>query len=71
MVFFIQIERFKAIKVKYQDENGNEVFEQFDDNISELIQHEIDHLNGSLATDHLTDNKKIVMRKEWEEWCKT
>ena len=71
VVFFIQIERFKAIKVKYQDENGNEVFEQFDDNISELIQHEIDHLNGSLATDHLTDNKKIVMRKEWEEWCKT
>ncbi|MFX1306712.1 MAG: peptide deformylase, partial [Promethearchaeota archaeon] len=34
--------------------------------LSELVQHEIDHLNGILATDHLKDVKKIIMRSEWE-----
>ena len=33
---------------------------------SELLQHEIDHLDGILATDYLQDNRDIVMRSEWE-----
>lgn len=71
VAFFIQIERYKSIKVRYQDEKGNEVFEQFDGEMSELIQHEIDHLDGVLATDHLIDNKKIIMRCEWERRFKS
>jgi peptide deformylase len=66
VAFFVQIDRHKSIKVRYRDENGNEIFKQFEDDMSELVQHEIDHLNGILATDYLKDNKKIVMRNEWE-----
>ncbi|MFX1469874.1 MAG: peptide deformylase [Promethearchaeota archaeon] len=64
--FFVEIQRHKTIKVEYQDENGNLVFEDYSDVLSELVQHEIDHLNGILATDHLKDVKKIIMRSEWE-----
>ncbi len=67
VAFFINIARHKSIKVKYQNEKGKEdIIKQFDDDLSELFQHEIDHLYGKLATDYLVDNKKIMMRNEWE-----
>jgi len=64
--FFVKIQRTKQIKVKYQDIKGEEYVEEFSDDLSELFQHEIDHLYGILATDHLEDNKDIVMREVWE-----
>lgn len=67
LAFFIEILRQKAIKVEYQDEYGNIVFEDFSDDLSELVQHEIDHLHGVLATDHLKDVEKIIIRSEWEK----
>ena len=67
VAFFIKIERFKEIKVKYLDKKGITKIETFSDDLSELIQHEIDHLNGILATDHLKNSKQIVMRHEWEK----
>ncbi len=67
LAFFIKIERFKEIKVKYLDKEGTTIVETFSDDFSELIQHEIDHLNGILATDHLKNSKQIVMRHEWEK----
>ena len=67
IAFFIKIERFKEIKVKYLDIKGITKIETFNDDLSELIQHEIDHLNGILATDHLKNSKQIVMRHEWEK----
>jgi peptide deformylase len=65
--FFIKIERYNQIKVKYQDESGNHIIEDFSGDLSELVQHEIDHLYGILATDHLKENKNIIMRDEWEK----
>jgi len=66
IAFFVEIQRHKTIKVEYQDENGNLLLEDFTNDLSELVQHEIDHLHGILATDHLEDVKKIIMRSEWE-----
>jgi len=67
VAFFIKIERFKEVKVKYLDKEGAIKVEIFNDDLSELIQHEIDHLSGILATDHLKNSKEIVMRQEWEK----
>jgi peptide deformylase len=36
-------------------------------NLSELLQHEIDHLDGILAIDRVTDVKTIVTREEFEK----
>ena len=65
--FFVKIKRFKSIKVKYQNEIGESIEEVFSDDLSELLQHEIDHLYGILATNHLNNNKDIILRAEWEK----
>lgn len=67
VAFFVRIKRHKRIKVEYMDENGRKIVEEFEDDLSELLQHEIDHLNGILATDHLRSGKDIIMREEWEK----
>jgi peptide deformylase len=69
--FFVKIPRYKMIRVRYQDENGIERTEEFSDNMSELLQHELDHLNGVMCSDHLRDPKDLVMREEWEKRFKT
>ncbi|MHA2181440.1 MAG: peptide deformylase [Promethearchaeota archaeon] len=67
VAFFIEILRHRKIKVEYQNEEGNVVLADFSDDLSELVQHEIDHLHGILATDHIKNVKKIIMRDEWEK----
>ena len=37
-----------------------------DRNLSELLQHEIDHLDGILALDRITDIRTICTREEFE-----
>lgn len=66
VAFFVQIKRHKKINVEYCDPSGKNIVETFFNDLSELAQHEIDHLNGILATDHLKDTKNIIMRSEWE-----
>ncbi|MBY0502170.1 MAG: peptide deformylase [Alphaproteobacteria bacterium] len=49
-----KIKRWKTIKAKYQDLQGNIVEEILDDFSSKVFQHEIDHLKGKLTLDHET-----------------
>ncbi len=70
LAFFVKISRYREIKVEYQDESGRTLVRNFKDDLAELFQHEIDHLKGVLATDHLTDGKNIIMREEWEKTIK-
>lgn len=65
--FFVEVERYKSIRVDFLDENGEKHSEEFHDDLSELMQHEIDHLHGVLCTDRLDDVKRIMMRSEWEK----
>lgn len=65
--FFVKIKRNYKIKVKYKNQNSQVTIDEFEDDLSELIQHEVDHLFGKLATDHLEDNRNIIMREEWEK----
>ena len=67
VAFFVRVFRHRRIKVRYWDELGQEKETEFTDNLAELFQHEIDHLQGCLATDYLEDNKEIIMREEWEK----
>ena len=66
---FMQVERHREITVRYQTLNGETVTidagEERD--LSELLQHEIDHLEGILAIDRVTDIKTIVTREEFEK----
>ena len=66
---FMQVERHREIKVRYQNLEGKtlEVAAGEERNLSELLQHEIDHLDGILAIDRVTDVKTIVTREEFEK----
>lgn len=66
---FMQVERHREITVRYQDLRGewHEVRAAEDRNLSELLQHEIDHLDGILAVDRITDMKTLCTREEFEK----
>jgi peptide deformylase len=66
---FMQVERHREITVRYQNLYGETLeFEAGDDrNLAELLQHEIDHLDGILAIDRVTDVTSIVTREEFEK----
>ena len=65
MAFFGKTIRHKAITVEYINENQETIHDTFTDDLSELFQHEIDHLEGILFTDRIVDNQ-IITRSEWE-----
>jgi peptide deformylase len=66
---FMKVERYREITVRYQDLNGerHEVHANEERNLSELLQHEIDHLDGILAVDRMTDMKTMCTREEFEK----
>jgi len=66
---FMQVERHRQVTIRYQTLNGETLkFKAGDDrNLSELLQHEIDHLDGILAIDRVVDIKTICSREEFEK----
>jgi len=66
---FMQVERHREITVRYQNPQGETLeFRAGDDRyLSELLQHEIDHLDGILAIDRVVDIKTVCTREEFEK----
>ncbi len=66
---FMQVERRREVTVRYQNLKGEtlEFVAGEDRNLSELLQHEIDHLDGVLAVDRVIDVKTICTREEFEK----
>lgn len=49
------IPRFKTVKLSAQDLSGQEFVMDASDLLARVIQHELDHLNGILFIDHLSE----------------
>ena len=66
---FMQVQRHREIVVRYQDLQGEwkEVRAGEERDLSELLQHEIDHLDGILAVDRITDIRTMCTREEFEK----
>ena len=66
---FMQVERHRQVTVRYQSIDGEmlQVEAGDDHNVAELLQHEIDHLDGILAIDRVIDVKTICTREEFEK----
>jgi len=66
---FMQVERRRWVTVRYQNLEGENLsFDAGEDrDLSELMQHEIDHLDGILAIDRVVDLKTICTREEFEK----
>jgi peptide deformylase len=65
--FLAPVRRNLRIRVEYQDTAGLLHSEEFEDYFSELLQHEIDHLDGTLFIDRVEDTGAIVMVDEWDK----
>jgi peptide deformylase len=61
-----QVPRFKKVRVRYLDRDGEECEELVSGFVAHVLQHEVDHLEGRLFTD-LIDVKKLVTNKEYRE----
>lgn len=59
----VRVKRYRHCILRYLDENWEKQEMHMDDDMSELIQHEYDHLDGILATMRAIDNKSFVMKK--------
>jgi peptide deformylase len=66
---FMQVSRHRSITVRYQDLKGgwHEVRANEERDLSELLQHEIDHLDGILAVDRIADIRSMCTREEFEK----
>ena len=67
----VKVVRNYSIRVAYLDESGERKTLRADGALSELLQHEIDHVNGILAVDRAVDSKHIILRSEYEKLRKT
>ena len=59
----VRVRRYRHCILRYTDGNWEKQKMRMDDDMSELIQHEYDHLDGILATMRAIDNKSFVMKK--------
>lgn len=66
----VKVERAKEIRVEYQNEDGENHTITAKGDLSELLQHEIDHLDGILAVQRAIDGKSFTFRGEWEKFWK-
>jgi peptide deformylase len=63
---FGRLPRHAAISVRWQDLEGQTHEERFDDDLAELFQHELDHLDGVLAVDRFISPESTCTRLEFE-----
>lgn len=54
--------RPERVTVHYFDENGQEHEDEFGGIVARIIQHEYDHIEGILFTDHLSGLKKRLLK---------
>lgn len=59
---YIKVKRHKSLTLKFLDENWKEHNWNLEDSLSELIQHEYDHLDGILATQRAIDDKSYRIK---------
>ena len=59
----VRVRRYRHCILRYLDENWKPQEMRMDDDMSELIQHEYDHLDGILATMRAIDDKSFVIKK--------
>lgn len=63
--FFGPVNRPDEVTVRAYNENGEEFEHTATGLLARVIQHEIDHLNGILFAEKITDMKKIISKEEY------
>ena len=65
------VNRASYVKVKYQDENGDDqIIESKSPLLAACLQHEIDHTNGVTIAEYQSKLKKDMIRKKLQKFLK-
>jgi peptide deformylase len=67
---FAKAERYKKVKIKWQDEKAKIHEKYFEGILAHVLQHEIDHLNGVLFVDRVKDTTSYVTESEYKKLVK-
>ena len=65
--YFEEVERAEHIKVRFLDRDGRSVEAEFEGLLAVCVQHEMDHLDGKLFVDYLSEAKRQRIRKRLEK----
>ncbi|TQV70990.1 peptide deformylase [Aliikangiella marina] len=60
----VKVKRHESFKIHYLDENWQTQERLIEGAMSELLQHELDHLNGIVATMRAIDGSQIALQSE-------
>ena len=62
--YFDSVKRAETIRVSFLDRNGNQQEKDMEGLLAVCVQHEIDHLEGKLFVDYLSEAKRQKVRKK-------
>jgi peptide deformylase len=69
--FYGPITRANRVTLKYKNLDGQEITEEFKGFLAQIVQHEVDHLQGVLFVDHILEQKAPLYKfsggDDWEE----
>jgi peptide deformylase len=65
--YYEEVERAEHIKVRFLDRKGAEIELEAHGLLAVCIQHEVDHLDGKLFVDYLSEAKRTRIRKKLEK----
>ena len=65
--YYEDVNRYKRVKVEYQDRFGEKFIIEDDDFLAIALQHEMDHLDGKLFIEKLSIIKRKKFEKEWKK----
>jgi peptide deformylase len=66
----VRVSRARQVRVDYLDDRGSKQTLEAEGDLSELVQHEIDHLDGILAVQRAISPQAFATRAEWERTLK-
>ena len=65
--YYAEVARAEHILVRYLDRDGNQQERQLEGLLAVCVQHEVDHLDGRLFVDYLSEVKRQRIRKRLEK----
>ena len=65
--YYEEVERAEHIRVRFLDRNGDTQEMEAEGLLAVCIQHEMDHLDGKLFVDYLSETKRQRIRKKLEK----
>ncbi|WP_456392553.1 peptide deformylase [Nitratifractor sp.] len=68
--YFEEVDRYKEVRIEYQDRYGKKHIIEDDEFLSIALQHEIDHLDGKVFVEKLSIIKRKKFEKEWKKRLK-